>query len=168
LNSPLPDYSISQIALNNNIAYIATKENGFTKYSGNLQWQLYNVNNSNIAENNLTCVSTGFNNTIWIGTQQQGLLLFDNNFTSAAVEENNGISIYPNPTSDYVRIYNLNAANNIENIYLHNINGQLINSINSFNYHIVEIDFSNYPQGFYYVIVQFPNGSSSLQKVIKY
>ncbi len=162
----MPDYSINQIALNeNNTAYIATKESGLAKYSGNLQWKFYNENNSNIAENNLTCVAIDSYKNIWLGTAQQGLMLLDETITSLTnFDDDSGIRVYPNPAKDFILLYS-NAL--IQHTYIYSIEGKLLEESNHVPAQSTSINTSALNQGIYFLEIRTTDGNSLIQKIIK-
>jgi hypothetical protein len=93
----------------------------------------------------------------------------ENSYTSLSVEENNDltnkieVSIYPNPTSDYVTVELYEAINSTIQIYT--INGQLIKSLNFYQYTTVDLqDFNN---GIYLLNITDENGNQEVKKVIK-
>lgn len=93
----------------------------------------------------------------------------ENSYTSLSVEEvddmSNGIeiSIYPNPTTNYITV-ELNEAVNC-NIQVYTMNGQLIKTINF--YQNTTVDLQNFNNGIYLLNITDENGNQNIKKVIK-
>lgn len=93
----------------------------------------------------------------------------ENSYTSLSVEEvdemSNGIeiSIYPNPTTNYITV-ELNEAVNC-NIQVYTINDQLIKTINF--YQNTTVDLQNFNNGIYLLNITDENGNQNIKKVIK-
>lgn len=69
--------------------------------------------------------------------------------TSANPIENK-IVVYPNPTSSTINI-DINDGDKIEDIVVHDINGRLVTLQQSVNADSITLDFSNLPNGMYFV-----------------
>lgn len=67
--------------------------------------------------------------------------------------------VYPNPATNYIEI----AGKNIQQAYIYNTQGQLIDKVNNYT---KRIDVSNYNSGVYLVKAIFENGKTKTKKVI--
>ena len=64
---------------NNNNLWISTMENGLIKYVDN-NWIFYNEENSGLPDDKINCLKyDNINNTLWIGTDTQGIVMLDLN-----------------------------------------------------------------------------------------
>jgi len=167
LNSSLLDYSVNSIALNqNNQCYIAMKQEGFSVYSGGLQWASYDTSNSNLPQNELTTTVVDHSGNIWVGTESEGLLQFD---ISTGIQKTISMNwnIYPNPATDRIII----KGQNIETskIRLLNVQGEtLSNSLfTDINTSLVTINTSQIPLGIYMLEIVSGNNVHA-QRVVKF
>ena len=81
-NPELPFFinSLQNIIIdNNNNLWISTIENGLIKYVDN-NWTFYNEENSGLPDDKINCLKyDNINNTLWIGTDTQGVVMLDLN-----------------------------------------------------------------------------------------
>ena len=81
-NPGLPFFinSLQNIIIDNNYnLWISTIENGLIKYVDN-NWTFYNEENSGLPDNKINCLKyDNINNTLWIGTDTQGVVMLDLN-----------------------------------------------------------------------------------------
>ena len=92
------------------------------------------------------------------------VVIIDNN---KIVENNEFISIYPNPTKDFIQIENLD--NSINSIKIFDISGKLIREIGNFNRlnkAKLKINISQFSKGVYFVKIT-TNNNFSVKKIIK-
>lgn len=75
------------------------------------------------------------------------------------VVEQASSTIYPNPVEDILTIQSEYPVN----VVLSNLQGQSLYSAKE----VQTIDMSSYPQGMYLLSIQFPNGKSKTEKIIK-
>ena len=103
--------------------------------------------------------------------ERDGNLLFDNPtydncieypLGTTELEQESGVSIYPNPTSDIVTI---TSKETIANYSIYTINNQLILSKKN-NSNFVEVSFINLPSGVYFVKITTSKGTI-LKKISK-
>lgn len=103
--------------------------------------------------------------------ERDGNLLFDNPsydncieypLGTTELEQEIGVSIYPNPTADIVTI---TSKETIDNYSIYSINNQLIISKKN-NSNFVEVPFVNLPSGVYFVKITTSKGSI-LKKISK-
>jgi len=90
------------------------------------------------------------------------------NCTTLAVEDvqkQNGIQVFPNPTSGFVTIQN-NKNSNLKNVEVYNVAGQLIQKFNLSNVKNASLDMSQLLNGTYVLKVNSETESNSV-KVIK-
>ena len=83
------------------------------------------------------------------------------NFTLGVINNsyNNKIEVYPNPVK---QVLNINSTENIKQINVYNLTGNLLNTVNSIN----SVNFNGYAIGLYVVKVETSTGFHTL-KVIK-
>lgn len=74
------------------------------------------------------------------------------------------IAAYPNPTSDIITLFN--TTNQLMNIDLFNIYGQLITTIPAFE-NTYQMNLSQYPAGIYFLRLTTPNGDIRNVKIMK-
>jgi hypothetical protein len=103
--------------------------------------------------------------------ERDGNLLFDNPtydncieypLGTTELEQESGVSIYPNPTSD---ILTITSKETIDNYSIYSINNQLILSKKN-NSNFVEVSFINLPSGVYFVKITSSKGTI-LKKISK-
>lgn len=84
---------------------------------------------------------------------------------SSSLEENgDDISVYPNPTSNYIMLPQNN--NPYKNIVVQSENGSVLNIYNMNNGNNT-IDVSTYTNGVYILTIEYTNGSRVYKKIIK-
>ena len=71
---------------------------------------------------------------------------------------------YPNPTTGLFTVKSSN--NNLENVSVHQLNGILISNIQVTNQKDVRLDFSEYPNGIYFIKVQSATSSAVIKTVV--
>jgi len=76
------------------------------------------------------------------------------------------ILVYPNPVNDYLKIENYKHV--ITDLTIYNALGQVIKTGNTLkDIELIQIDFSNYTKGTYFVKITNTNGKSITKKIIK-
>ena len=75
----------------------------------------------------------------------------------------------PNPVTNILNVeWVTSVQNKIEKISLFGGNNQLLRTLNTSNkINSAAIDFSNYPSGFYVLLVMYENGKTKTHKIIK-
>ncbi|MNR43611.1 hypothetical protein D3C85_1622500 [compost metagenome] len=107
-------------------------------------------------------VATHNGNTIYSKTYQYKTGALNTNDFSFKEQ----ISIYPNPTSNYVNI-KLKNYEKVSSIKLYTIGGKLVHTINRQDVSdIVTIDTSNFGKGIYLLRVSFENNKTISSKLI--
>jgi hypothetical protein len=91
------------------------------------------------------------------------LLTLENINESTINVDNVKLIIYPNPAFNEVTLV---AQEPLTNIYLFDLNGNLINEISNIKVNAIDFDISNYQSGFYFLMARFANGSYSTEKFI--
>ena len=86
-----------------------------------------------------------------------------NDYTNITSIENKSISIYPNPSSNFLTI---NAALNIDNITIYDIYGKVIINKNEASSNNIIIDISHLSAGFYNILVN-QSGNKKMLSFIK-
>ena len=75
----------------------------------------------------------------------------------------NGIKIYPNPSENYFSV-EVETPSDIKTIFMYNITGQLVKTINSLTN---DIDISDLKKGTYLISISFYNGRQEYFKLVK-
>lgn len=88
---------------------------------------------------------------------------YSSNLSTPLIENKSSLVFYPNPSSDFINIKTENE-NQIENVQIFDLNGQLVNDKTDFNAN--KIDLSKLNQGAYILKAKI-NGSVISQKIIK-
>ena len=86
-----------------------------------------------------------------------------NDYTNITSSENKSISIYPNPSSNFLTI---NSALNIDNITIYDIYGKVIINKNEASSNNIIIDISQLSAGFYNILVN-QSGNKKMLSFIK-
>lgn len=79
-------------------------------------------------------------------------------------ELNNGLSLYPNPTSDFI---NISGREIIESVQIYSMSGSVIFNNKAFNQKHVSIDVSNLDKGTYIALIHTASASISKKFIIK-
>lgn len=79
---------------------------------------------------------------------------------------NNQIKVYPNPAKDFVNINLSDYANDVTEIQINNIQGQIVRSIKVQNEMIVQIPLEDLTSGFYFAQIYSNKGVSSKKIII--
>lgn len=98
------------------------------------------------------------------------LLKLNNENTSTGLQINeqlNPLSVYPNPVSDFVNIELVKTSGEIRFIHLRDLNGSVLENIESTGKSILEIDLSQYQSGVYFIDIYTLNKDHYTQKIIK-
>ena len=74
------------------------------------------------------------------------------------------VKVYPNPVKD---ILTIESINNITDIRIINSLGQVVNSVSLDSSDKLNIDFSNYNKGVYFVTIRLENGEFITKKIMK-
>ena len=106
---------------NNNNLWISTMENGLIKYVDN-NWTFYNEENSGLPDDKINCLKyDNINNTLWIGTDTQGIVMLDLN-TLNNLESLEEFNFNPYFIDDFLNL-NLEDSGLIS---IYNISGNLM------------------------------------------
>jgi subtilisin family serine protease len=76
------------------------------------------------------------------------------------VQQENAVSIYPNPTSG---VLNIQSEKEILNVQLISVEGKIVRKLGA----VSQLDLNNLPNGIYILKVQFTDGKSEIRKVVK-
>jgi predicted outer membrane repeat protein len=93
-----------------------------------------------------------------------GAVEFEPNVAVINLAQNN-IKVFPNPTKDYIYIQQLNESNNIKELLVYNINGQLIKKVFNFDSNMLNISELN--QGMYFITLIQDNNETGCFKIVK-
>lgn len=91
------------------------------------------------------------------------LITLENINESTINLDNVKLIIYPNPAFNEVTLV---AQEPLTNIYLFDLNGNLIHEISNIKVNAIDFDISKYQSGFYLLMARFANGSYSAEKFI--
>jgi hypothetical protein len=173
--------------ISNNVAYISSNvlyADGNTGYLGNLitvpQGGFVEfIGRTQIFQPNDSIYFRGFDNKIhriyfksqcfsiespyFQKNESDTLLTLENINESTINVDNVKLIIYPNPAFNEVTLV---AQEPLTNIYLFDLNGNLINEISNIKVNAIDFDISNYQSGFYFLMARFANGSYSTEKFI--
>ncbi|WP_442267285.1 YCF48-related protein [Tenacibaculum sp. ZS6-P6] len=108
-------------------------------------------------------VATNNGNKIY--SETYNYRMSDNTLSSNEFDFKNNISIYPNPTKDFVNIKS-NTPEKVKSIHLYNSLGQEIYYKKIDNNVDMQIDLSSYGTGLYFVKVNFENSKKKISKLI--
>ncbi|PKF75274.1 T9SS type A sorting domain-containing protein [Chryseobacterium sp. PMSZPI] len=104
-----------------------------------------------------TCYSGGFNTSATVGGMYKSTLNLAT--TENATLKHSGISIYPNPTNGEI---NIKTDKKIRTASIFDLSGKIITQTES-----ERADISSLPKGTYLMKVEFSDGSSTTEKLIK-
>jgi len=141
-NSDLPIDDVSCIMCENGNVWVGTGDpededfmaegSGLVKINGT-NWEIFNISNSGLDSNKITCLANEDDGKIWIGTRG-GVSVYDPNYNSIedlTIPFPNTISIsnYPNPFNPSTTIsYNIPQSGQTE-LKIYNIRGQLVKQL---------------------------------------
>lgn len=139
-------------------------------YSGNIIFKRFNPNTFLLYDS--LPISQAYGTAIKMTTCGNGCYAFnttddkvviikDRNLGIADLEDKNNISVYPNPTTDYLYVKN---GINIKTVQISDINGKIINNIKPLNN---KIDLTSLSKGVYMIKLIDNKGEIFTKKVIK-
>jgi ligand-binding sensor domain-containing protein len=111
-NSNVDGYGIFDMITYEDKVWMAIKDEGLVCYDGN-EWTVYDSENSNLPNNNITSIEVQSNGTIWLLAENEALVRFQNDemtifpLTSLNASYNENINLYITP-NDQLLVYNLN------------------------------------------------------------
>lgn len=209
-NSGVPDNTLLAIAADaQGKKWMTTAADGLGSFDG-INWQTFNVGNSDIAANGTTDVCANlYNNDIWIGTFSAGISIYhpqtnlftnlntanttlpDNYITAIAIEnngsiwvgtKNNGLvqfyqdftttpiipafdtKIYPNPCNQQLHIHSVLQGNPSTTLSVYSAtSGQLVLDM---PFNRTYVNTANLPDGIYYVRLLSEGNLMHVQKFI--
>lgn len=99
-NSDIPGNSLNDVAIDAlDRKVIATQIAGVGILTGTDQWQSYTVQNSELPDNEVLCVSIAIDGSIWAGTATGGAARLSQSTSIAPVTGPAGMMVYPVPAS---------------------------------------------------------------------
>ncbi|MFI5171468.1 MAG: two-component regulator propeller domain-containing protein [Chitinophagales bacterium] len=124
LTSDITDWSVNDVTLDkNDVGILAMSSTGVNIFD-NVNWEIFNKDNSELPEDFLTSVAIDDENRIWIGTGNSGLVVFDRSLLDAVIDEKAiRFSVFPNPTSKYLIVSGEVSGSQLE---IYNLNGEQI------------------------------------------
>ena len=158
-NSPMPSNSLSAITIDETQRIFMGSEFGLIIKNQN-SWQNFTTQNCNLPENQILCISTESNTVKWLGTNNSGVVRFEEN-QSNIVENKIDFYIYPTilKAGDYVFFSNQVAEDEL--LFLNQL-GQIVDkiAISQTNYFKIP---SFCKSGLYYIQL---NSHSALYRII--
>jgi hypothetical protein len=139
-------------------------------FSGNITFKRFNPNTFLL--NNSLPISQAFGsvkNIITCGngcyafntTDNKVIIIKDSTLGLPEIEEINNVSIYPNPTTDYLFI---KSNLDIKDIQISDLNGKIINNL---EFQDNKINLTGLKTGIYFAKISDINGKTSIKKIIK-
>jgi len=126
-NSDLPSSSYNDIKIGSN-TYLASQDAGLVIFDGDAYSSL-NTFNSNLGTNDISRLQLELNSSIlWMGTTSHGLYRVNFETLNTVNKELENTLIYPNPVKDKLNITGYSGK-----MYLHSIDGKLIDEISVIN-----------------------------------
>jgi hypothetical protein len=113
-----------------------------------------------------TAVNFGLWNDLVSTNSIYYLIEYESPLTISSLSLSEGVRVYPNPFSNKLIIENNNALE-IDHASIYNVTGQKVRFISLEDISKGQINVSDLDQGIYFVQVQFKNGESVGQKIIK-
>ena len=165
-NSGIGSNSLTGLDYYNNNVYITSFGNGLSVKTG-LTFSVFNTSNSQIVSDDLNCVTVDAAGVVWIGSSGSGLIkLTPTLLGENEMENENPITLFPNPCSDFVFI---NAVNDfITSFEITDVNGKIIAEKNvTANTPKIKADVSQLAKGFYFIRVNSKREKISNLKFVK-
>ncbi len=170
ITEPEEIYAVSIIAPDTNnqcVASVSINVSGGTApYS--FIWSEPNANNcnvlSNLCENNYSVTITDANNCI-----KEYQFYINNVYTNIKdFSLQNEFKIWPNPTSDNIKLYLPNIKNEFIELSIYNTLGNLVYSDNVYitNNNSINLNLKNYPKGFYLLKIYSADNKHITAKII--
>ena len=125
-------------------------------------WSSY-TSTSGLPGNTIFSIGIDENDGLYLGFWNSGVYYCD--LPESINETQNNVSVYPNPTSDFLNINLENVSNNVD-IKIYNLAGQLIYSSQYNQTNSIQLDISNNVSGIYFVKIQTDEYTESF-KIIK-
>ena len=126
---------IGWVDSDNNLEFLEDTNNFFSSFGQDMSGQLYAIGSGRVYKI--------IGETMGVNDQNQ-----------------NTISVYPNPTSDYL---NITSNKSVDTVSIYSAEGKLLQTING---NTTQIDISSYPKGVYLVTIQ-SGKITKTQKVVK-
>lgn len=103
-NSDIPDVEIDDVYLDNDgIAFMGMASKGLVAFDGT-SWTIWNTDNSSLPADHIKTLAVDAFKKVWIGTEEQGLVVFDRNAVGIRPNQQQLMSIFPNPASTQISI----------------------------------------------------------------
>jgi hypothetical protein len=160
-NAPQDFLVIFQDASNNNLI-----EETFTT-SSSANWEEFKMDLSSISSSTTIAKYVLLLNP---ATTTEDVIYFDNfkftNDNTVGIDEAeiSEVSLYPNPTSGIVK---LNSEQHITSVVLVDNLGRKVKSFDA-NSKLIDLDFSQFEAGFYFVTLTYSNNTQSTHKISKF
>lgn len=150
------------IKINSNDYFITSAVDQFYQRKG---W-IYNK--SQQATENITALDNVWHGIVYKDYLYYGknniLWKYANNLSTLSNNKESFLTLYPNPSTDYVKIDTNNDAE-IESVRIYDLNGKIVNEVS--NYRNNRIDISRLANGIYNLQIKFYGNTSVNKKIIK-
>ena len=139
-------------------------------WSGNINFKRFNPNTFLLVDNTpITQAFGDVKNIITCGngcyafntSDNKVIIINDSTLSTTEVETNNKLSIYPNPTTDFL---NINSEIAISELKISDINGRIINNLQFID---DKLYVGELQKGIYLIKITDKNGNISTEKIIK-
>ena len=139
-------------------------------WSGNINFKRFNPNTFLLVDNTpITQAFGDVKNIITCGngcyafntSDNKVIIINDSTLSTTEVETNNKLSIYPNPTTDFL---NINSEIAISELKISDINGRIINNLQFID---DKLYVGELQKGIYFIKIIDINGNISTEKIIK-
>jgi ligand-binding sensor domain-containing protein len=148
-----------------NAMYVSDNLHGVWKYE-NMQWDSMNTGNTPLTDNFVTALYADAEGNLWMGNLSYGIDVFNKDELTLGVKNitanNIALNVYPNPTTDKVRL-DWNSAKEAT-ITIYSIDGKVVNQIQ----HVApgsSISLSEQQSGIYFINVITDNSRQTLRVV---
>lgn len=139
-------------------------------WSGNINFKRFNPNTFLLVDNTpITQAFGDVKNIITCGngcyafntSDNKVIIINDSTLSTTEIETNNKLSIYPNPTTDFL---NINSEIAISELKISDINGRIINNLQFID---DKLNVGELQKGIYFIKITDINGNISTEKIIK-
>ncbi len=163
--SSIASYSLTSVDIDSaGVLWMGSVDAGLIKKDGLNFSNYYNLN-SPLTDNHVQYMHIGPDGRIWIGTETQGVFVFDPSVISSVNEMAaiNSIRVFPNPATN--GFTQLQSANAIENAEIFDAAGKSVMKV-KMNAMQVNIDLRDVANGVYFLKMFFGNGNVSVKKIL--
>jgi ligand-binding sensor domain-containing protein len=167
-NSDIPSNSVFSVAIDSQGSKWAATDYGLAKFDG-VNWTIFTKSNSGLPSNVVRSLSFDANGKLWIGTQDEGLVVFDPSVVGVNEVERFSelLEIAPNPFSAQTIVSLRNAEDDITKYHLElfDIFGRMISDY-KFESETLRLDRENLQSGIYFVQLKRAGDIIRSQKIL--